>query len=211
MALHDYKQMPTGQVNLRLRWKARTKRRSRMDVIVMQGKDMRTADAGSMSSKGGLRPYVLVRLHTSTQRTVTEVGAAPRYLPQKHFHANGQVKREPDAAARGELPVPVLYAAAVRGDDEEVKGEIDAACEGGVRPSTREGPSMALRELVNHQPEGRHGNTALHRAAANGHSKVVRELLRAGAGLGRTALSSRPAFSTSSQLSVAVLHARGRC
>jgi hypothetical protein len=86
------------------------------------------------------------------------------------MHAGGRVprwapvpRRHTPRHTQGCAAVPVLYDAADRGDLETVCRALVGGAD------------------VNHQPDGRHGNTALHRAASNGHVEVVRELVRAGA------------------------------
>ena len=152
LQLYDYKQMPTGEIHIRLRWDARKKRRSRMRVVVLEARNLRAAD-----SHGTYRmAYVSIRLHTSTQRTQAMAGSDP--LWQRRVG-----KPPPCSASTGVIPVPVLYDAAARGDIEEVRQQIAAGAD------------------LNEQPKGRNGNTALHRAAANGHHAVVKELLKHGA------------------------------
>lgn len=85
-------------------------------------------------------------------------GRNPEWKP---FCPTGVATRGTPRTAQGYHKLPILYGAADRGDVEEVKRALKA----GV--------------IVSAAPEGRHGNTALHRAAAAGHVAVVKELLRA--------------------------------
>ena len=115
-------------------------------------------------------PYALVRVGTTTLRTSTVVdgGSQPVWRHRERRHT--------PRTALGCASVPVLYDAADRGDWQEVKRALAAKCD------------------VADAPKGRHGNTALHRAAANGHAAVVKELLRARADIDTRTDESWTAF-----------------
>ena len=152
--LFDDRSRPTGSVRVAVSWTPHARPPHRLCVTVCSADHLRASPGQHLD------PYCLVRVGTTTLRTRTATGGGctPVWAP---FHPKGTASRGTPRTAQGYHKLPILYDAADRGDLVEVKRALGA------------GVNVAAA------PEGRHGNTALHRAAAAGHAAVVKELLRA--------------------------------
>ena len=152
--LKDERGKPTGDVRVAVSWTPRSGPPHLLCVTVCSASRLKAMPGQHLD------PYCTVRVGVTTLRTRTVIngGSNPAWSP---FNPIGVPARGTPRTAQGYHKLPMLYGAADRGDVAEVKRALAA------------GVNVAAA------PEGRHGNTALHRAAATGHVEVVKELLRA--------------------------------
>lgn len=152
--LKDDRGRPTGSVCVTVSWTPHPRPPHRLCVTVCRAQHLKQT-AGQH-----LDPYVTVRVGTTTLRTQTvkyRRGREPVWAP---YHPTGPAAQGTPRTAIGHHKLPILYDAAGRGDLA------------GVKRALAHGVDVAAA------PDGRFGNTALHRAAAAGHASVVKELLR---------------------------------